>query len=57
MKTLSLEKMEGVEGGMPTIDICGILAWAVLVSNDIPFGTVEAVIIFELAYNSCLYQY
>ncbi|MBX2944235.1 MAG: hypothetical protein KF725_00260 [Cyclobacteriaceae bacterium] len=57
MKTLSLEKMEGVEGGMPTIDICGILAWAVLVSNGIPFGTVEAVIIFELAYNSCLYQY
>lgn len=58
MKVLSLEKMENLEGGnFPTYDqLCQIFAWAGLVSNGIEFGSVEAVILYELVYSSCLYQ-
>jgi len=56
MKTMNLEKMESTIGGYNYIDGCRVFAWATLVSNGIEFGSAEAYIIGNLAFNSCVYQ-
>lgn len=49
--------MEKIEGGtIPYIDVCSIYAWATVVSNDMTFGSIEARIIFSIAYNQCIAQ-
>jgi hypothetical protein len=56
MKTLNLEKMEGIEGGFNIVDACGVYAWAVLVDSGSTFnGSPVDAILFQLAFNYCLF--
>ncbi|HRJ31413.1 MAG TPA: hypothetical protein PLV21_12555 [Cyclobacteriaceae bacterium] len=58
MRPINLEKMLKMEGGYiyPSLDIgCQAYAAAIVIMNGIPLGTDEAVIIYQIAYHSCLF--
>ncbi len=56
MKKLDIEKMEKHAGGYNFVDGCRAYAFAVIVTNGIEFGSVEAYIIGGLPFDFCLYQ-
>lgn len=58
MKTLSNEKMEKIEGGIPSINgICQIYGSAFALSNGAVVGSLDFQMDAEAAYIACIIEY